>query len=94
MPRTPPRLRRRHSILMRKRLGILIFVYGVVLSAIFLLFTMLDYANLIQAVKGKNEHIEMRHRLNVFAEGVWFLLANLIAISGLKMASETRPSDS
>ena len=27
----------------------------------------------------------MRHRINVFAEGTWFLLANLIAVSGLAM---------
>ena len=26
---------------------------------------------------------ELRHRINVFAEGTWFLLANLIAISGI-----------
>jgi hypothetical protein len=25
----------------------------------------------------------LRHRINVFAEGTWFLLANLIAVGGL-----------
>jgi len=45
-----------------------------------------DYAELINAVEQRDQQAELRHRINVFAEGTWFLLANLIAISGIAMA--------
>jgi hypothetical protein len=45
-----------------------------------------DYAALINAVEQRDPQVELRHRINVFAEGTWFLLANLIAISGIAMA--------
>jgi hypothetical protein len=46
-----------------------------------------DYAALIQAVEQQQEQAELRHRINVFAEGTWFLLANLIAVGGLALGS-------
>jgi len=46
---------------------------------------------LIQAVEQRQEQAELRHRLNVFAEGSWFLLANLIAVGGLILG--TRPEE-
>ena len=52
-----------------------------------------DYGALIDAVHQRDQHAELRHRLNVFAEGTWFLLANLIASGGLVIASK-RPSSS
>lgn len=70
---------------MKKRYGYLIFAYGIGLSVLFGFFLVIDYAALIVAVSQKKEDIELRHRLNVFAEGVWFLLANVIAIYGLNM---------
>ncbi len=35
---------------------------------------------------------ELRHRTNVFAEGVWFLLSNMIVLQGVSIALETRDS--
>ena len=39
-------------------------------------------AALENAVASGSQHEEMRHRMNVSAEGNWFLLANLIAVTG------------
>ncbi|MGA0083469.1 MAG: hypothetical protein ACO3H5_07485 [Candidatus Nanopelagicales bacterium] len=39
-------------------------------------------AALEKAVAVGARHEEIRHRMNVAAEGNWFLLANLIAITG------------
>ena len=35
-----------------------------------------------KAVSVGAHHEEIRHRMNVAAEGNWFLLANLIAVTG------------
>ncbi len=61
----------------------LLVVYGVSLSVMFGVALIPDYAALIQAVEQRQEQVELRHRINVFAEGTWYLLANLIAVGGL-----------
>lgn len=61
----------------------LLVVYGVSLSVMFGVALIPDYAALIQAVEQRQEQAELRHRINVFAEGTWYLLANLIAVGGL-----------
>ena len=61
----------------------LLVVYGVSLSVLFGVALIPDYAALIQAVEQRQEQAELRHRINVFAEGTWFLIANLIAVGGL-----------
>jgi hypothetical protein len=64
----------------------LLIVYGATLSVMFAVALIPDYAALINAVEQRDQQAELRHRINVFAEGTWFLLANLIAISGIAMA--------
>ena len=68
---------------MKRLIPRLLIVYGTSLSVMFGVALIPDYAALINAVEQGNQQAEMRHRINVFAEGTWFLLANLIAISGL-----------
>jgi hypothetical protein len=65
----------------------LLVVYGTSLSVMFGVALIPDYAALIQAVEQQSQQAELRHRINDFAEGTWFLLANLIAISGIAMTS-------
>lgn len=68
----------------------LLVVYGVSLSVMFGIALIPDYAALIQAVEQRQEQAELRHRINVFAEGTWFLLANLIAVGGLALGSRAK----
>ena len=68
----------------------LLVVYGVSLSVLFGVALIPDYAALIQAVEQRQEQAELRHRINVFAEGTWFLLANLIAVGGLALGSRAK----
>jgi hypothetical protein len=70
---------------MKRLIPRLLIVYGASLSVMFGVALIPDYAALIHAVEQGNQQAEMRHRINVFAEGTWFLLANLIAVSGLAM---------
>jgi hypothetical protein len=70
---------------MKRLIPRLLMVYGASLSVMFGVALIPDYAALIHAVEQGNQQAEMRHRINVFAEGTWFLLANLIAVSGLAM---------
>ena len=68
----------------------LLVVHGVSLSVLFGVALIPDYAALIQAVEQQQEQAELRHRINVFAEGTWFLLANLIAVGGLALGSRAK----
>jgi hypothetical protein len=70
---------------MKRLIPRLLIVYGTSLSVMFGVAFIPDYSALIHAVEKGNQQAEMRHRINVFAEGTWFLLANLIAVSGLAM---------
>jgi len=60
----------------------LVFLYGVGLSAYFGSWGIRDMEALEKAVAAGAKHEEVRHRMNVAAEGNWFLLANLIAVTG------------
>jgi hypothetical protein len=71
---------------MKRLISRLLVVYGASLSVMFGVALIPDYAALINAVEQRDPQVELRHRINVFAEGTWFLLANLIAISGIAMA--------
>jgi len=71
---------------MKRLIPRLLIVYGASLSVMFGVALIPDYAALINAVEQRDPQAELRHRINVFAEGTWFLLANLIAISGIAMA--------
>ena len=64
-------------------------IYGLALSLLFawgLFFQ--DMPALEKAVKANAPHAEMRHRINVFADGVWFLLANIIIINSVAAMSQ------
>ena len=75
---------------MHRLLGYFLIVYGVAMSTYFGIWSFIDYFALEQAVAAKVEHAEVRHRLNVGFEGVWFLLSNLVVIEGVKMASKSK----
>ena len=51
-------------------------VYGTSLSLLFGIALIPDYVTLIDSVEQRQEQAELRHRINVFAEGTWFLLSN------------------
>lgn len=70
---------------MKRVIPRLLVVYGASLSVMFGVALIPDYVALVDAVRQSREQVELRHRINVFAEGTWFLLANLIAISGVAM---------
>ena len=67
---------------MRRFFFSLVFLYGVGLSMYFGSWGIRDMEALEKAVAVGAHHEEMRHRMNVSAEGNWFLLANLIAVTG------------
>lgn len=58
-------------------------MYGVGISALVAYETNRDMIQLEKAVQSGLVHAENRHRINVAAEGNWFLMANIIAISGI-----------
>ena len=58
--------------------------YGVIVSSICLYWGLAkDMPALEHAVHVENKNAELRHRINVFADGTWLLLGNLITISAL-----------
>ena len=74
---------------MKKTIGILVIVYGIGLSSYFGWWALRDNAALEIAVKANAPHKDMRHRINVFAEGVWFLLSNVIVLQGVGLATSS-----
>ena len=60
-------------------LGFLV-VYAFVLSYFFGVFTLVDCNQLNHAVLIQDLDREMAHRINVLADGTWFLLSNLMAV--------------
>ena len=64
-------------------------IYGIGVSGVSLYWgLMLDMPALENAVKVNNHNAEMRHRINVFADGTWVLLGNLITIASLSGLSK------
>ena len=41
-----------------------------------------------EVVKADIPARELRHRINVFSEGVWFLMSNMIVLQGVSMISK------
>ena len=74
---------------MKKTIGIVVIVYGIGLSSYFGWWALRDNAALEIAVKANAPQKEMRHRINVFAEGVWFLLSNMIVLQGVGLATSS-----
>ena len=75
---------------MKKTIGILAIIYGIGISSYFGWWALRDNAALEIAVKANAPQKEMRHRINVFAEGVWFLLSNMIVLQGVSMSFDKK----
>ena len=78
------------KITMKKAVGWFAVVYGLGLSIYFGSWALRDNAALEVAVKADIPARELRHRINVFAEGVWFLMSNMIVLQGVNMISVKR----
>ena len=56
-------------------------IYGICVSSVSLYWGLAkDMPALEHAVKVRHENAELRHRINVFADGTWLLLGNLITV--------------
>ena len=64
----------------RKAFYTLILIQGLSFSVYFGYWSIKDYIALEQAVAMKRPHEELRHRINVGFEGVWFLLSELLVL--------------
>ena len=64
----------------RKAFYTLILIQGLSLSVYFGYWSIKDYIALEQAVAMKRPHEELRHRINVGFEGVWFLLSEFLVL--------------
>ena len=64
----------------RKALYTLILIQGISFSVYFGYWSIKDYIALEQAVAMKRPHEELRHRINVGFEGVWFLLSEFLVL--------------
>lgn len=64
----------------RKAFYSLILIQGLTFSLYFGAWSIKDYIALEQAVAAKSEQAELRHRLNVGFEGVWFLLSQFLVL--------------
>ena len=69
--------------------------YGVAVSSICLYLGLAkDMPALEYAVEVGNQNAELRHRINVFADGTWLLLGNLITIASVAgLATATKRND-
>jgi hypothetical protein len=69
---------------MRNILLSIFCIYGIGVSGVSLYWGLMkDMPALEHAVKVNNQNAEMRHRINVFADGTWVLLGNLITVASL-----------
>ena len=64
----------------RKVFYTLILIQGLSFSVYFGFWSIKDYIALEQAVAMKRPHEELRHRINVGFEGVWFLLSEFLVL--------------
>ena len=78
---------------MKKVVGWFAVVYGVGLSIYFGSWALRDNAALEVAVKADIPERELRHRINMFSEGVWFLMLNMIVLQGISMISNDSKID-
>lgn len=63
-------------------IGVFLIAYGLSMSAYFGWWAFRDYFALEDAVRLNRPQIELRHRINVGFDGVWYLLSNFIVITG------------
>jgi len=72
---------------MKKTFGWFIVAYGLSMSVYFGVWSFKDYFALEDAVRLNRPQIELRHRINVGFEGVWYLLSNMLVLQGLAIAT-------
>lgn len=76
---------------MKNLLLLLFALYGVGVSTVSAYgLIALDMPALEQAVAINATNAEMRHRINVFAEGSWILLGNIITIVAVSQMASRR----
>ena len=69
---------------MKNILLFIICIYGIGVSSISLWWGLAqDMPALEYAVKTNSQNAELRHRINVFADGTWMLLGNLISVTSI-----------
>lgn len=69
---------------MKNILLALFSVYGIGVSSVALYWGLAkDMPALEHAVSVQNNNAELRHRINVFADGTWILLGNIITVGSL-----------
>ena len=78
---------------MKCTVGVLAVIYGLGMSIYFGSWALRDNAALEVAVKADIPERELRHRINVFSEGVWFLMSNMIVLQGISMISNDSKID-
>lgn len=74
---------------MKRSIGLVAIIYGIGLSSYFGWWALKDNAALENAVRANAPHAELRHRINVSAEGIWFLLSNILILQGVGFALPT-----
>jgi len=79
--------------LMKKLFYSLVLMQGLAFSAYFGVWSLKDYFALEQAVAVGAQHAEMRHRINVGFDGVWYLLSNMLVISAVKGLSNSKKEE-
>jgi len=77
----------------KKTFGWFVVVYGLSMSVYFGVWSFKDYFALEDAVRLNRPQIELRHRINVGFEGVWYLLSNMLVLQGLAMALSKKGND-
>ena len=71
---------------MKRTIGLLAIIYGIGLSGYFGWWALKDNAALEDALQANAPQAELRHRMNVTAEGIWFLLSNIVILQGVGLA--------
>lgn len=74
---------------MKRSIGFVAIIYGIGLSGYFGWWALKDNAALENAVRANALHAELRHRINMSAEGIWFLLSNILILQGVGLALPT-----
>ena len=78
---------------MKKTIGIIATIYGIGLSSYFGWWALKDNVALEVAVTANAPQKELRHRINVFAEGTWFLLSNILTLQGVSLIVNSNKKD-